>query len=178
MRSVTLTARAAREAGACRKSYRKFAQHKGGVRRWGADKPFALLEVLDVMGLSDALWCLDNCCPDAWRLRLSYRADVAERGLPVYEKFHPEDGRPRAEVDAMRARARGEITQEQLDAAEGATRAAFVEAACVAIKNPARAAAWAAEARAAISRWAAERQWRAERLRWYLEGGEASREAG
>ena len=56
---LTLTFEAAKEAGACANRYQKFAKYKGGVRKWGADNPFPLAEVLEVNGLDDALWPYD-----------------------------------------------------------------------------------------------------------------------
>ena len=70
-------------------------------------------------------------------------ADFAERVLPLFETQHPDDDRPRKAIEAARAYARGEITKEQLAAADAAARAA------------ARAAAWAAGAAARAAAWAA-----------------------
>ncbi len=68
----------------------------------------------------------------------------AERVLPIYEKEYPGDDHPRKAIEAKRAWLRGEITDNELDAASDAARAAS-DAAWAA----ARAAAWAAASDAA-----------------------------
>ena len=79
-------------------------------------------------------------------------ADFAEHVLPLFEAEYPDDDRPRKAIDAARAYARGEITEEQLSAAWDAARAAAWAAAGAAAwdaaGDAAGAAAWAA-ARAA-----------------------------
>ena len=47
----------AKRAGACKTSYRKFAKHVGGIRKYGRHTPIPLTEILDVLGTIDALWC-------------------------------------------------------------------------------------------------------------------------
>lgn len=88
-------------------------------------------------------------------------ADFAERVLPLFEDYYPDDDRPRKAIEAARAFVRGEITKEQLDAAGAAAWAA------------ARAAAWAAAGAAArdaardaagAAAWDAERAWQQQRI--------------
>ena len=52
------TFRLAKEAGACETSYRKFANYVGGIRKFGQDTPIPLTDILDVLGVLDAAWCL------------------------------------------------------------------------------------------------------------------------
>ena len=82
---------------------------------------------------------------ETWNDRTArlFAADCMERVLPIWERDHPNDARPRAAVDSERQFARGEIS-----AAE-------------------RGAAWTA---AWDAGWAAERQWQTERLMQYLKG--------
>jgi hypothetical protein len=89
-----------------------------------------------------------------------FAADCAEHVLPVYEKSHPSDARPREAITAARAVARGEISAEGLAAAWDAARAAARDA-----RDAARAAAW--DARAAAG--AAEKEWQTERLLTYFQ---------
>ena len=91
------------------------------------------------------------CKLDAWNEKSArlFAADCAERVLPIYEKDYPDDDRPRKAIQAARDYANGKITEEELDAAGDA----------------ARAAAWAAARDAA---WAAERDWQTKRLFEYL----------
>ena len=121
---LTLTFKSAKEAGACVEAYKKFAKFKGGVRGWGADKPFPLLEVLDNNGLSDTLWALRCCEPIADRDKIArlFACDCAQRVLPLFEKKYPEDMRPRQTIETARKFANGEATKTELAAAGAAER--------------------------------------------------------
>mgnify|MGYP001084518389 CR=1 FL=1 len=140
------TFRLAREANACKASYRKFAKFKGGVREWGEDNPFPLTEVLDVCGLDDAFWSLSYAIKENEnerdRIVCLFACDCAERVLPLFEKVNPEDKRPRAAIETSRKFISGEATQEELAAARAAARAAAWVASDA--TWAARAAAWAA----------------------------------
>jgi len=52
------TFRKAHEGGACASSYKKYAKHVGGIRKFGKDTPVPITEILDVLGVDDAYWCL------------------------------------------------------------------------------------------------------------------------
>jgi len=125
-------------------------------------------------------------------LRL-FAADCAEHVLPIFEKAHPNDKRPREAIVVARRYASGEATDQELDAAWDAARDAAWDAAGAAAwatvgdatwataRDAARDAAWAA-ARATAwatvgdATWAtvgaaaraAEYKWQSERLRQYL----------
>lgn len=95
-------------------------------------------------------------------------ADCAERALPIFERAHPNDARPRKAIEAARAFARGEI--------DASTFASYVAAAAfsaagyavmAAARDAARAAARAAALAAA---WDAETRWQTARLMQYLRG--------
>ncbi|HEX7481324.1 MAG TPA: hypothetical protein VF331_26210 [Polyangiales bacterium] len=67
-------------------------------------------------------------------------AQQAERALPIFEKLHPDDDRPRQAIEAIRAWAQGkrklgmaEVRNLSL-AAHAAARAASTEAACFAAR--------------------------------------------
>ena len=111
-----------------------------------------------------------------------FAADCAERVLHIYEKKHPDDGRPRKAIQAARDYANGKITKNELaaardaarDAAWYAARAAAWDAPWDAPLDAAWDAAWgAARAAARAAAWAAvrdaERKWQTERLFEYLE---------
>lgn len=104
---------------------------------------------------------------DAWNSRtaLLFAADCAERVLPLYERASPDDDRPRRAIDATRAYARSEISEEDLDATWSATWSAA---------RAAESAAWAATRTAARSAArsasSAERHWQTARLLQYLNG--------
>jgi hypothetical protein len=74
-----------------------------------------------------------------------FAADCAERALSLLEKIYPDDKRPRQAIRAARDYANGKITQDELSAAESATRSA----------------AW-------LAAWSAERRWQIKRLMRYL----------
>lgn len=126
---VTITFREARAAGACDGSCRRMRGAKPG---WGDVRPFPVEEVLDLLGLDDALWALFVVDEPVWRL---LACEFAERVLPAWEAYAPADTRPRDAIQAARRYARGEV---EAAPAAGAARAAW--------------AAWAARAA-----WAAER---------------------
>lgn len=116
-------------------------------------------------------------------LRL-FAADCAERVLPIFEREHPNDPRPREAIRVARLFAEGETTPAELAAARAAAWAAWAaargaardaawaagDAAGDAARNAAGAAAWAA-AEDAAEAWvaagaagAAERAWQTDRL--------------
>ena len=99
-----------------------------------------------------------------WDVRTArlFVCDCAERVLPLFEKCHPEDKRPRWAIETARRYARGEASAEEMAAARAAWAA-----------SDAARAAWAA-CDAAWAAWpvarAAERTWQIDRLTQYLEG--------
>jgi hypothetical protein len=122
---------------------------------------------------------------DAWNdrnLRL-FACDCAERVLPLFEKDHPNDNRPRAAIETARRFANGQATWEELDATWAAVAAAWAawdaarDAARAAAGAAARDAAWAAAGAAAWAAagaaagaaardaaWDGARAWQADRL--------------
>lgn len=165
----------ARENKACRSSYLKFARYKGGIRKWGKDTPFGLDEVLEVCGLADAIWALSIVIEPADREIRLFACDCAERVLPLYEKEHPKDNRPRETIRISRLFANGEATKEQLAAAWDAASRVDIDAwrntwsAALAARATAWPDAWAASwdatwyARAA-TRYYDEREWQKQRF--------------
>ncbi len=132
---IHTTFAAAHAVGACVESYKKMAKALGGIENYGRDKPFTLTQVLNVLGLDDALWVLDECAmgADAHRIKHEYRADCAARVLKVFEKERPTDSRPRDAIKASRDYGADRID----DTAMAAAIAAAIAAAAAAI-----AAAW------------------------------------
>jgi hypothetical protein len=114
---------------------------------------------------------------DTWNERTArlFAADCAERVLPIYEKAHPGDDRPRMAIETARRYARGEATRGELVAARAAALAAAWDAARAAARDAALAAAlataWdAARAAALAAARAAEHKWQTARLMAYLNG--------
>ena len=104
------------------------------------DEPLALTYILDSNGLNDAIWCL-RALPDKHRDKIVlFTADVAERVLPIYEKQHPNDFRPRHAIQAARDFIDEKIDKKTLDAAVSGAWAAWAAAADVFAAAPRDAA--------------------------------------
>ncbi len=84
-----------------------------------------------------------------------FAADCAEHVLPIFEREHPDDERPRIAIAVARRFAVGDATQDELAAAWAAARAAAWDA------------AWDAAGDAA---GAAERHWQSDHLAKILSG--------
>jgi hypothetical protein len=79
-----------------------------------------------------------------------WAADCAQHVLPLFEKMHPNDDRPRRAIELARAWARGEITMSVARAAAGQANAAARD-----LDGAARHAAHAAGQAAAVAHVAA-----------------------
>ncbi len=86
------------------------------------NEPLSFREILDHLGIEDALWCLrvldykDYCL---------FNADLAELVLPIFESKFPDDNRPRFAIESIRKYHYGDIDREALKAAAvDASRAA------------------------------------------------------
>src|SRR3972149_5760710 len=106
---LTVTFRALREAKACTEGYRKLAKSKNGVTKWGLDTPIPLLDVLDSNGLDDTLWSLQVAEPkdETEKIARLFACDCAESVLPIFEKYYPDDRRPRTAIEVSRQFAYG-----------------------------------------------------------------------
>ena len=179
----------AKEAGACAGSYKKFAKHVGGITKYGKDTPIPLTDILDVLGMDDALWALRCVIPteakERDRIARTFACDCAESVLQIYETEYPGDSRCREAINTARRFIGGNATEEELDAAWAAAGDAAWAAAGDAARAAAWAAAWAAAgvaagdaagdaARAAAwaaardAAWAAASDWQKQRLLKYL----------
>ena len=172
-----------RETRACNDGYRKLAKYLGGVKKYGAQTPVPLAEILKSNGIDDTLWVL-RCCTDsekARRLSQIIACDYAEHVLHFWEEKFPGDKRPRAAIETSRRYIKGTATAEEVDAAGAAASAARAAAgaavwvaasaavwaaASAARDAAARAAAWAAAGDAA---WDAESAWQKTRFSKLLE---------
>ncbi len=179
----------AHKTNACQESYKKMAQALGGVNHYGKDTPIPLDKILEVCGLSDAIWA-SRCTTESSRefiIKLSCR--YAEHVLHYYEDKYPDDNRPRQAIIAARrcitdkstaawaaagaaARAAARAAAEDAAgaaawaarAAAGAAAGAAAWAARAAARAAAEDAAWAAWAAAEDAAWATEQRWQEEQF--------------
>ena len=113
------------------------------------DEPIDILDILEVLGLDDALWSLRAVDGYDREFRL-FACWCAARTLPVFEKEYPDDKRPREAIRVSSRFANGKATKEELATTWDATWDAAWAAARDAAWDAARAAAWDAA-------WAAAR---------------------
>ena len=168
-----------RKYGACSDRYTHLVSKLGP--EWGDKDDINLLDILKYNGTADCLWALCAVVkhPEADRVMRLMAADFAEAVLPIFERGHPDDERPRLAIEAARKFANGEITDQARaaardalgDAAAGAAAGAASWAAArdavgdAASWAAARAAAWAA---AGAASWAAARDAQAKIISKYL----------
>ena len=96
------------------------------------DEPLDLMEILKSNGIADAVWALRcfeyrDCC--------LFLADIIESVLPIFEREHPSDNRPRLLIDGICDFYSGNITKEELENLRcyynfSMNRAYHVKAAC------------------------------------------------
>ena len=111
-----------KNAGACTKRYKVLLASLNKTET--DDEPLSIKHILKSNGLDDALWALQTVEGKDKEIRL-FACDCAEMVLPIFEKYYPNDDRPRKAIQAGRDYANGVI-----DAAAGAAaRAAAWDAA-------------------------------------------------
>lgn len=152
------TLRALREAKpypACQDRYAVLVAGLGDG--WGDDQPITLTRILEINGLSDAIWSLRaNLHPDAEREARLFACDCAEAVVHLAD-----DPRSVAAIEVARRYAYGQATTDELSAAWNAVWATAcaaantadceVRIALAAARNAARATACAAARVAACS---------------------------
>ena len=147
---LTTTLNRIRAHGPCREGWEKLL--KGLGKTAADDKPLAFSKIAEINGLDYALWCC-RAEPQEWR---TWRLFAVWCGRQVQHLMT--DPRSMAALDVAEHHANGNATDEELDAAWDAARAAARDAAWAA----ARAAAWNA-ARAADRAAARAAAWDAAR---------------
>ena len=105
----------------CKDGWEKLLNHLNKTQ--SDDEPLELRTILESNGLDDTIWAFQAVDGKDKEIRL-FAADCAELVLPIYEKYYPDDNRPRLAIHAARDYANGLITIEELDAAWAAARAA------------------------------------------------------
>jgi len=77
------------------------------------DEPIDILDILEVLGLDDALWSLRAVDGYDREFRL-FACWCAAKSLPVFEKEHPDDNRPKNAIKTAIRFANGKATKEEL----------------------------------------------------------------
>jgi len=132
-----------KDAGACVERYKHLREALG--KSFGMTTELPLTRILEINGLDDCLWALGEAVDGGDKICRLFAADCAEHVQHIWLKHYPDDTRPAEAIKAVRAFARGQIT------------------------NAAGAAAWAAAGTAARNAArVAERKWQKDRLIAYL----------
>jgi hypothetical protein len=141
----------------CAESFELFIVEGRGTCAVGEDKvAFAQMKLVERVGVCDQ------------RLLRLFAADCAERVLPIFYKFLPNDQRPSLAIQAARDYANGKITGRRWATPRDAARdAAYASTAA----NAAYAAPYAANAAARD----AEKEWQADHLIEMIRLGQAAR---
>lgn len=150
----TTTFKQLHDANACKYRYRHLAKALGGINKYGRTKPINLLSILEHNGLDDFFWALR--ITEDYQILRAMAADFAESVLPIFERQHPDDGRPRKAIEVARKYAHGEATDEERVAVWGDAYDAAAAAQAWATAASFTGDAAAAQAVAA-SAWAAAR---------------------
>ncbi len=124
-----------RKYGACHEDYDKFAALKGSDKTYGMDTPIPLDDIVETMGLADGLWALRALTAPIPSWVWLMGAEFAERVLPIFEKQHPNDKRPKAAIQGIRDWVVGKITREELLRFAAAAYDAYANAAYAANAN-------------------------------------------
>lgn len=133
----------------CESRYKRALRKAGGLRKYGANTPITMRQIVEAAGLEDASWAM-RTMPEhnaRWRL-LAVRYARRVQHLMT-------DQRSLAVLDVAERHARGSATDAELDAAGVAAWAAAL-AARDAAEAAASTADWAAEAAASTTALAAE----------------------
>jgi hypothetical protein len=144
MINPTTTLAKIRAHSPCDGGYKKLCKSLGGIRKYGANTPITVRQIVESNGLADALWCLRTMPEHSnrWR-RLAVRYARSVQRLMT-------DPRSLAALDVAERHATGLATDGELKAAADAAWAARAAA------WAAGAAAWAADAAAEAAGAAAE----------------------
>ena len=183
-RQRRVTAALLRKLGACWYDNGREAGDERVAELANGRRSMSVTEVLalESVSVADRIW-VGIALLDERSRRLS-ACDCAEHTLPLFERTHPDDKRPREAIAVARRFADGKATMKELDAARDAAWDAAWDAARDAAGDAAWYAAWAAArdavwyaawatARDAVwaaawaADWAAEREWQLETLRRY-----------
>ena len=123
MSQPTTTLARIKAANPCADSWQRALRKTGGLRKYGADTPITVRQIVDAMGLDDALWCL-RTMPEhnnRWRLLAVRYARTVQHRMT--------DPRSLAALDVAERHANGLATDDELKAAWAAAADAALDAA-------------------------------------------------
>jgi hypothetical protein len=146
----------AKKHNACERALTSWKKHLG--KKPDGDTLIPLTDILDTLGLDDALWALRATTEDSKMFSVKFAIACADRVLIIFESKYPGDKRPREAIEAAQAFLLNP-SKKTADAAADAAHAAHAAAYATA-----DAAADAAHAAA----YAAERKWQTEKFRELL----------
>ena len=92
------------------------------------NEELSIRTILDVCGVSDAIWALRAVEGHDKEIRL-FACDCVESVLHIFESEYPNDSRPRIAIETARRYANGQATKQELDAARSASWDAVSDAA-------------------------------------------------
>ena len=131
-----------RKANACTSRYKVLCKALGGAKRYGYSSPISITFIVENNGLDDALWALRAVSNEKLGDKIArlFAVGCGYRVLPNFEKNFPNDYRIRMCLESSCLYAFGELTDQELSAAESAAWSAAESAA----RSAARSAAWSA----------------------------------
>ena len=163
---LTTTFDLLRQHDACENRYHHL---RSALRERGHRGRIPLSLILEVNGLDDAIWALravpKSQAAERDRIARLFACGCAEAVLPIFEREHPDDERPRKAIETARRFVVGDATGKEL---------AEAGAAACAARAATRAAAWDAASAASVAAGAAA--WAA-RAAFYASAGDAARAA-
>ena len=110
-----------RAAGPCKSRYQMALKKAGGLRAYGANTPITVRQIVEEMGLDDALWCL-HTMPEFDHLWRKFAVNCVRRVQHLMT-----DKRSIAVLDVAEQHARGEATHEELAVARHAAILAAID---------------------------------------------------
>jgi hypothetical protein len=168
-KSVTLGA--IRKHQPCKESWVKLLKHRGKTKSYNGRTKVPLVEILDLLGLDDALWAL-RALPE--EMDGQVRLLVCDLVEPVLQ--YTDDPRPAQALEVARRYAVGKATVDELDTASAIVWVAVRDAASAIARNATREVSWAVAraAAGAVARAAAWAEEAGDVARWSAASAAAS----